>query len=194
MAFQPGGAQHRLRLAAPLGPAHPGIEQRQGDVVERAHPLEQVEALEHETDGTVADGGQLVAGQGGDIAPGQHIAAAAGHVEAAQDVHEGGLARTGRPHDGDELARLDGKVDAVQHRHLTPTGAIALAQLFDPDQRRHQNKRNWKALPFLSWLGASSRTITASPGFSSPPFTSVKLPSLAPGLILTGTGLPWTSL
>ena len=38
-------------------------------------------------------------------------------VEATENVHEGGFAGSGRPHDGNEIAALDLERDALQHVH-----------------------------------------------------------------------------
>ena len=48
----------------------------------------------------------------------------------AMRAQEGGLAASGGAEDGDELAGLDGEVDAVQHRQ----GAVADMEVLDLDR------------------------------------------------------------
>ena len=64
----PIGQPHRLQRRhgpfAPLAAGHPGVGQRQLDVLLRRRPGQQVEALEHEADLPVADLGPLVPVQG----------------------------------------------------------------------------------------------------------------------------------
>ena len=67
---------------------------------------QQVELLEHEADLLVAHLGQLGLGHVADVHAGQLVAAARRDVQAAQDVHQGRLARAGRTHDRDVVARL----------------------------------------------------------------------------------------
>jgi len=68
---------------------------------------EQVEALENETDLLVADVGELVAVELGNIDPVEQIAAARRTVEAAEQVHERGLAGAARSHERHEFAAVD---------------------------------------------------------------------------------------
>ena len=57
-----------------------------------------------------------------------------GRVEAADEVHQGGLAGAGGAHDGDVLIVLDAQVDAAQRVHLL-LGAhvVGPPQIFDND-------------------------------------------------------------
>ncbi|OPY05693.1 MAG: hypothetical protein A4E66_02383 [Syntrophus sp. PtaB.Bin001] len=50
----------------------------------------------------------------------EKVASRSGRIQAAKDVHAGGFARSAGPHDRDELARIDAKVNAPQclHRRL----------------------------------------------------------------------------
>ena len=74
---------------------------------QRGQVGEQVELLEHEADVPVADLGELVLVEVGDVVAGQQEPAGGGDVEAAEDVHQRRLARARRSDDGDELAALD---------------------------------------------------------------------------------------
>ena len=80
------------------------VEQRQLDVFQRRRARQQVELLEHESDRAVADAGQLVGGEPGDVLAVEPVGARRRHVEAADHVHERRLARARRAHDRDELA------------------------------------------------------------------------------------------
>src|SRR5439155_146557 len=75
---------------------------------ERGRPGQQVELLEDEPDSAVSDPSELVRREAPDTLAVQHIFPAGRGVEAAQEVHEGGLARARGTHDCDELAALDG--------------------------------------------------------------------------------------
>ena len=88
---------------------HPGVYGGKGHVFRGGQRGEQVVALEDEPDALPAQFRELVAVQRADV----HAADAADPgrlgVEAAQDVHERRLARSGLSDDGDEIAFLDGK-------------------------------------------------------------------------------------
>jgi hypothetical protein len=69
--------------------------------------------------------------------PGEAIAAAGRPVEAADQVHEGGLARTGGTHHGDEIARLDVQGDPVERHHPAGVEIVDPSEIarFDEGQR-----------------------------------------------------------
>ena len=70
------------------------VEQRQLDVVERRGPRQQVEPLEDEPDLPVADDGELVLRHARDVLAVEDVGAARRPIEAAEDVHQRGLAGT----------------------------------------------------------------------------------------------------
>jgi hypothetical protein len=84
-----------------------GVDHRQLDVPASVRPRQQVELLKHEADLAIAQRRQPVGIQGLDRGPGQPVGAHGRPVEAADEVHEGGLARARRAHDGDEVALLN---------------------------------------------------------------------------------------
>ena len=102
-----------------LGP-HAGIHQRQLDIVQAGGPGKQVEGLEHEADLLVADPGQLVVLQLGDPVAVEPVLPGRGAVQAADQVHQGGLARARGPHDGHELVLPDGEVHPADARTTSP--------------------------------------------------------------------------
>ena len=88
----------------PVGEVRRGIGQGHDDVVQGAGAGQQIEGLEHEADLFVAQLGPGIGIQGGDVLAVQPEFSGGGPVEAAQDVHQGGLARTRGAHEGEELA------------------------------------------------------------------------------------------
>jgi len=76
---------------------------------------EQVEVLEDEADALVPERGALCGVEFGYVFPGDVVMAGGGAVQAAQDVHQGGLSGTGSPREGDEFPLLDVQGDALEH-------------------------------------------------------------------------------
>ena len=60
--------ERKDRALAALLAGHPGVDQRQLDLLQRRRPRKKVERLEHEADLLVADRGQLVVGHPRDLA------------------------------------------------------------------------------------------------------------------------------
>jgi hypothetical protein len=76
----------------PLAAWHPGIDQRQLDIVQGIGTGQQVEGLEDEADLAVAQGGQPGVGQVRDQVAVQPVLAAVRAVQATDDVHQRRLA------------------------------------------------------------------------------------------------------
>ena len=97
----------------------------------------QVIALKHEAEGFTTQPGQGVRVQQGHVLPLKPIATFARFIKAAQDIHQGGLARTGAANDGHILTRANIQINAVQHRHrwLIAHTAIVLANAAQRNQR-----------------------------------------------------------
>ena len=99
----------------PLAAAQtPGIEQRQFHVLQRARAREQIEALEDETDLSIPQAGALVARHVDHFFALQQITAAGGTVEAAERVHQRGLAGARRAHQGHVFSLIDVQRNAPQ--------------------------------------------------------------------------------
>ena len=81
------------------------VEQRQGDVLDRARAREQVEILKDESDATAPDARERGFVEGRDVDRLEEVPAARRPVEAAEDVHQRRLAGAGCSHDRDELPR-----------------------------------------------------------------------------------------
>lgn len=110
--------QGPLHACAALGHRDAGQHQRQGDVLGGGQARHQMEALEHEADARAAHRRLFVGRQGRDVAAFEAVMAAVRAVEQAEQVQQGGLARTGRAHDCDVLAGLDAQRHVVQRMHL----------------------------------------------------------------------------
>src|SRR5690606_35156985 len=95
----------------------PGVDCGNLHVLHGVGTGNQVVALEHEAERLAAQAGQLVAVQLADLAAGEQVLAAAGPVQAAEDVHQGALAGAGAADDGDEFTPVDFERDIVQHLH-----------------------------------------------------------------------------
>src|SRR3990167_1551178 len=106
---------HQARAAAlALGRLDTGQEHRQFDILQGGQARDQVVGLEHETDMAAAQFGpaDLVQARGGFIV--QPVLAAVRRIEQAEDIQQGRLARTGRPHHRQVFAAADPQIDLVQ--------------------------------------------------------------------------------
>jgi hypothetical protein len=105
-------ALHGTPLA--LDPRHALVEERHLDVLDHVQLADQVEGLEDEADALTPHAAQLVVVHLGDVAPVEAVGPRAEAVQAAEDVHEGALARSGGPHDRHVLTRQEVQVDATE--------------------------------------------------------------------------------
>jgi hypothetical protein len=132
-------AQEVQQLVRATGPGlgvEAGIDRRHLDILACARGRDEIVLLEDEAEGAPAQGCALFRIQGAHVLPGEPITAAGWAVEAAQDVHEGRLARARSPDDGDQLAHLDGERDSPQHLDPALARAIGLAHAHKLNQRR----------------------------------------------------------
>src|SRR5690606_30088245 len=83
----------------------------------RGGARQEIEGLEHESDLPIAHGGELVLVQILHRAPRQAILPRGGRVEAADQVHERRLARSGRSHDRHVLVVGDREGDSLERAH-----------------------------------------------------------------------------
>src|SRR2546425_10957429 len=98
--LQPDGPKRLQRAPATVGGLRAAalrVEQRQFHVLEGCRPRQEVEALKNESNLLVADRGQLIVRQTGDVAAVQLIGAGGRTIEAAEDMHQGRLARSRGP-------------------------------------------------------------------------------------------------
>ena len=101
-----------------LGPRGAIEHERQGGVLDGGELGDEHSLLEDEPEGLATQLGPSLAGETLDVddAVGQTQldAAGVGREDPGQAVQQGGLSRSGRPHDGDRLAGRDGDVDVVE--------------------------------------------------------------------------------
>ena len=111
------------------------VEERKRHVLDRARARQQVEALEHEAEPLAADARELRRFESRDVDAVQQVPAARRAVEAAEDRHEGGLSRSRRADDGDELTRLHREAHATQGLHVDVAGVVRPRDVGDLDYR-----------------------------------------------------------
>ncbi len=95
---------------------------------------QQVEGLEDETDFPVADLRQLVVIHLAHVRAVEFIQARSGRVQAAQQIHQGGFAGTGRPHDGHILAALHFNRNIAQRVDRLPAHLVAAGNVLQSDE------------------------------------------------------------
>src|SRR5690606_8737578 len=181
--LEPNGIERARGSGMALGSRRTAIEQRQLHVLLRRGTRQQVEALEHEAEVVAAQLRALVAVERLDMRTHEQVLAGAGPVEATDQVHCGGFSRTARPHDGNEIAARDVEVDPLQGLESGGAFTVDLGEAAQADQR----------LSHRAALPASWSTMTAMPGFSSPPVISVRRPSVMPVVTGTRRGAPLSS-
>jgi hypothetical protein len=94
--------------------------ERQGDVLRRGQARDEVVVLEDEAHAPTPQLGEVARREVGQPVAGDGDGPARRSVEAARDVEQGRLARTARPHDGDEFAEVDVEADPGERddRHV----------------------------------------------------------------------------
>ena len=102
---------------------------RQGDVLAGGQRGHQVERLEHEADPVAPQLGEPLVVEASDVEVAHEAVPRGRPVEAGHAVHQGGLARSRRAHDGREAAAVEGDVDPGQRVDGRLPGAVGLAQL-----------------------------------------------------------------
>src|SRR4051794_20520352 len=85
--------ENLYRAFVTFGPFQPtAVQQRQFHIVQRRGAGQQVEALEHEADLSVADGGELVFRHSRDVIAIEKVLSRRWPIEASRNVHERRLA------------------------------------------------------------------------------------------------------
>jgi hypothetical protein len=84
--------------------------------------------LEHEADAAPTEHRECAVGEFRDLGVAEPRASGGGAVETGHDVHEGGLARARRAHDGGELAAAEPERDVVERGHGSRAVAVPLAE------------------------------------------------------------------
>src|SRR5215471_13471315 len=132
---QPQHAEQRAGALAPRPRRDTRVDGGHLDVLGRGGGRDEVVALEHEPERLAAQPGQLVPAEARHILAQEAVRAARGAIEAAEDVHQRRLSRTRRADDGDELALVNGQVDAVQHLDRELAGAVRLGDAAERNER-----------------------------------------------------------
>ena len=145
-----------------LRPAHAAVDQRQPDVVQGAGAAEQLERLEDEADGAVAQLGQLGVGEGRDVAAADPQQPVGRPVQAAEQVHQRRLAGAGRADDRDVLAGVDAQAHPAQRLDRDPVQPVAAPYVDGLDGR--DDVGHGTCCP--SRTRSAPRTTTCSPTFS----------------------------
>ena len=83
------------------------VKQGKMNVLHHIELLDEVVGLEDEANACSTNAGKFLVGHAGHVVSTEEISSRGRPVEAAQNVQEGGLAGTGRPHDGRVTALLD---------------------------------------------------------------------------------------
>jgi hypothetical protein len=126
---EPDQLEDSAHPARHLGTRNLPALQAEGDIAGDGHVRPQRIALEHHAD--VARPGRKL----GDVAPTDQDASGRRRAEAGDQAQQRGLAGTGRPQEGEELARRDGERHVVEHRRRV----VGEADVIDHDLARHQN-------------------------------------------------------
>ncbi len=101
-------------LLEPFGLHDALVGQGQRDVFERGEARQKVKRLEDKTNMVAAGLGQSIGTQPRDQPATKGVATMSGAVEQTNNVHEGGFAGAGGPHDGHELTLFNGEADFIQ--------------------------------------------------------------------------------
>jgi len=102
------------------------VEERDHHVVDDRQFADQVEGLEDEADLPSAHLAQFVVRHLGDVSTIKDVRPRGRAVEAAEDVHEGALARAGRAHDRNVLAQANIEVDTRERVHEDRTVRLVI--------------------------------------------------------------------
>ena len=108
---------------------HLVIEQRQLDVLGHAELVDEIEALEDETDVLLAYDAALRLGVLRDILVKEEVVAVARIIEQADDIEQRGFATARRAHHRHKVALVDFDVDAIQRHRLDFIGPVDLVQV-----------------------------------------------------------------
>ena len=129
--------QHIPGQLVALGAGDVGVDQRHLHVFQKVQPGQKVILLEDEAQHLVAHIRQLIPVHLAHIPAIEPVDAVGGDVQTADDVHAGGLARTGLAHDGHKLPLLDLHRDVVGGLYQRIAHLIILAHLLKFDQSAH---------------------------------------------------------
>ena len=176
------GFQRGAGTLAPLLLLHAAVQKRQRHIIQRRQLGQQVEGLEHKADLLVAHLGQLLAGAFGNLPATQQIAAGGGHIQAADQVHQRGLAAAGGAHNGQIIPLGHIQIHILQHAGHGFAHGIILA-----DIAHFQNH----AQPSTTCMSAPGSAAAPSSGaMSAAPPSAVSMPLISPISPISAPSMP----
>ncbi len=110
------------------------VIQRHQDIVQGGSPRQEVEALKDEAQLRCPHQGPLVGRKAAHLLAVEPELAGTRPVETAQNVHERGLARPGRPHQSYHLALGNGKGYTLQYGYVHFTKVVGFGDVLQADQ------------------------------------------------------------
>jgi hypothetical protein len=99
-----------------------GVEQRKLHVLQGAGSWQKMKRLEDKADFLVSNTGLIVYAQSRDILTIKQVVSYAGLIKESENVHHGGLARSGGAYDRDELPAIDPERDVHQSANCLAGG------------------------------------------------------------------------
>ena len=105
---QTHGFQHFFSPFLPFLFKETAVNHWKNHIIQSRKPWKEVKTLEYKSDFPVSRIGQFTVIQVGHFLPVQQVGASGGTVKAAKDIHEGGFAGTGGPHNGYKFPFSDG--------------------------------------------------------------------------------------
>ena len=109
------------------------IDQGQLHVVQSRGAREQIERLKYEADFFIADAREFVVIEFADQIAVEPVTALGRRVEAADQVHERGLAGARGTHDGNIFAAIDAQVHSAQRVHLLCSHLVGFPEILSAD-------------------------------------------------------------
>ena len=112
------------------------VGQGQIDVLLHRQVVEQVIALEDHADFALGQLGAVLALHQMHRLFAEPVFAGPLVVEQGEHIQQRGLSRARRTHDGDELAFLDGEINAAQYPGLSRSGFVTAFDVFELDHKK----------------------------------------------------------
>ena len=175
--------------------AVPVVKHRHLDIFQRRRARKQVETLKDKADFFIADIGERIAVERGNVNAIKQIIAAARTVERADHVHQRAFAGAARAHERHEFARKNLQRNPAHRVDIHFAGVIHLVDVRELDDRiglhgKSDQRILGKPPPsgfagVAAWVPVETAPVTTCAPSSSPESTSVEMPSLMPVLICT---------
>ena len=129
------------------------VEHRQLNILEGGGAREEVEALEYEAEFLVADIGESVAVEFGNIDPVEEVATTRGPIKAAQQIHQRRFARAAGAHQGHKITALDLERNPAHRVDGDLAGIVDFVDFLYFNNGRHGRRAgSWKT-DFLNGRG-----------------------------------------